>query len=112
LPEAAGPATTITFGIGQLTGTVSCFRAAAGTEGGGSFYVQLIDPVGEAADLAVGVALIEPDGGRQQRTIELEPTSPGQPMLGPVADSADPGRFVDCTVIAVQRDQQVILTGN
>jgi hypothetical protein len=105
----AGPTTTVALGGGQPDGSVACFRIA--TESGGPFYVEVVDPGSEPAQLAVAVALVEPDGARQDRTVQLEPL-PGGPLRGPVADSSGADRFVECTVTAVQRDQQVLLTGN
>ena len=106
----AGPVTTVVFGSGQSVGSVGCYRPAGAD--GEPFYVEVLEPGSDVAVLAIGVVLIESDGARQRRTVQLEAVTAGEPVQAPVADSADPSRFVACTVTAVQRDQQVILTGN
>lgn len=87
--------------------TVSCGRPSD-TE---PFVVVVDDPAPGSGDVAVGLDLVDPSGQRHRRVVTLPAVLDGTSRSGEVPDSSDPARYLSCVITAVQRDQQLTLTG-
>lgn len=110
-PEPAGPQTAVALDGGESgAGGVTCGRPIDST-GPEPFQVEVDDPDAAAEELIIGIALVDGDGGRENRQITVPGSGGSDPRRVTVEGSDDRELYRSCVVTAIQRGQQVILTG-
>lgn len=99
---------------GAATDGVSCYRPldAAGSDDGQPFVASLdASSSGPADRIVVQLALLTVEGMRRVRSVTFDAVVPGTIRVIDVPDSSDASVYLSCSITAMQRDEQLILTG-
>lgn len=95
-----------------ITG-VRCGRAENGPDAG-SLIVEIDGdaPTLGPEEIIVAVDLLLTDGNRETRQVSVPSPADSGLQQAVIGDTADPDRYVSCTVTALQQGKRVILTGS